>query len=218
MDQALQTADAPIEKAPVQPRRITWYIFGVMFGINLLNYLDRYIFSSIASTVAKDLHFGLDGIGFIASAFLIVYTVFTLPLGFLADSVSKKRMIAFCTILWSTSTVFSALAGNFLSLFFTRMLLGIGEAGYYPAGTALLSQNFPPSKWGKVLSWWNVGATVGLMTGFILGGMIVSSFPQGWRYAFVISSIPGLLLGILTWKFPGREPETKKTEPHSPDA
>ncbi|GCF07273.1 spinster family MFS transporter [Dictyobacter arantiisoli] len=210
MEQTLQTSKMVTEKASPLSRRVTWYIFGVMFSINLLNYLDRYIFSSIANTVAKELHFGLDGIGFIASAFLIVYTVFTLPLGFLADNLSKKRMIAFCTILWSISTVFSALANNFLSLFCTRMLLGIGEAGYYPAGTALLSQHFPSSQWGKVLSWWNVGTTVGLMTGFILGGMIVSTFPHGWRLAFLFSSIPGLLLGFLVWKFPTKDTETQK--------
>ncbi|GLV53950.1 MFS transporter [Dictyobacter sp. S3.2.2.5] len=181
-----------------------------MFGINLLNYMDRYIFSSIATAVAKDLHFGIDGIGFIASAFLIVYTIFTLPLGLLADSISKKRLIAFCTMLWSVSTIFSALATSFIALFCTRMLLGIGEAGYYPAGTALLSQRFPADKWGKVLSWWNVGATIGLMVGFILGGMIVSTSPHAWRLAFVLSSVPGILLGFLVWKFPIQEKNVRK--------
>lgn len=196
------------------------YVFWVMFLISFLNYLDRNILTGAANVVAKELNFQLDGIGYIASAFLIVYTLGTLPLGIWADRAKRKNVVASCVAVWSVATAATALATNFITLFFARMFLGIGEAGYFPAGTALMSDYFSREKRSRIMSWWSVAQLVGILAGFALGGAIAGLYPGSWRLLFIFTGIPGLLLALLAWKV--REPrrnqadeEAVELDPHS---
>lgn len=196
------------------------YVFWVMFLISFLNYLDRNILTGAANVVAKELNFQLDGIGYIASAFLIVYTLGTLPLGIWADRARRKNVVASCVAAWSVATAATALATNFITLFFARMFLGIGEAGYFPAGTALMSDYFSREKRSRIMSWWSVAQLVGILAGFALGGAIAGIYPGSWRLLFIFTGIPGLLLALLAWKV--REPrrnqadeEAIELDPHS---
>lgn len=176
------------------------YIFWIMFFINLLNYMDRYVFTGAANIIGHELNLNLDQIGFIASAFLVVYTLATLPLGAWADRAKRKNVIAICVAIWSVITALTALANSFLTLFITRMILGVGEAGYYPAGTALLSDCYKRSRRAQVMSRWTVGSVVGLMIGFIIGGEVAGIGFGYWRYAFLFTGIPGLILAFLIWR------------------
>ncbi len=126
------------------------YVFGIMFAISFLNFMDRNVFSAAANTIATELHLGIDQIGFIAFGFTIVNTLGALPLGVWADRAKRKNVVALCVTIWSLATAFTALANNFLSLFVSRMVLGIGEAGYFPAGTALMSDYFSREKRSRV--------------------------------------------------------------------
>lgn len=195
--------------------RYAVYVFWVMFFINLLNYLDRYLFIGASNRVAKELGFGLDGIGYLTSAFLIIYTLGTIPLGIWADRTKRKNVVALCVAVWSVATAFTALAGNFLTLFLSRMVLGIGEAGYFPAGTALISDYFNRAKRSRIMSWWSTGQYVGLMIGFVVGGIVTrASFPAGtWRFAFLIVGIPGLFLAFIAWRL--REPRRNQADEES---
>ena len=192
--------------------RYASYVFFVMFVINLLNYLDRYLFIGASDRVAKELGFGLDGIGYLTSAFLIIYTLGTIPLGIWADRTKRKNVVAACVAVWSAATAFTALAGNFLTLFLSRMVLGIGEAGYFPAGTALMSDYFSREKRSRVMSWWSTGQYVGLMIGFVVGGLVTAdSLPSGaWRWSFLIVGIPGLLFAWIAWRL--REPRRNQAD------
>src|SRR5258708_12499880 len=109
------------------------YVFWVMFSISFLTYLDRNVLTGAANVIAHELGFGVDGIGYIASAFLIVYTLATVPLGIWADRAKRKDVVAICVAIWSLATAFTALATNFITLFLSGMVLGVGEAGYFPA-------------------------------------------------------------------------------------
>src|SRR6266536_61021 len=80
------------------------YVFWVMFAISFLNYLDRYMLSGAINVIAKELNFGIEGIGFISSAFLLVYTFSTLPLAIWADSTNRKTVVATCVAAWSVIT------------------------------------------------------------------------------------------------------------------
>src|SRR5437667_10240202 len=132
------------------PKRIlsgyAGYVFFVMFSINFLNYLDRYVFTGAANIIGKELGLGIDQVGFLATAFVFVYAVGTLPLGIWADRWNRKNIVVICVTIWSLATAFTAIASSFWWLFISRMVLGIGEAGYYPAGTALLSDYFSRTK------------------------------------------------------------------------
>jgi MFS family permease len=198
------------------------YVFWVMFSINFLNYLDRNVLTGAANVVAHELGFGFDGIGYIASAFLIVYTLGTVPLGIWADRAKRRNVIAVSVAVWSVATAFTALASNFLTLFLSRMILGVGEAGYFPAGTALMSDYFKRSVRSRIMSWWNVGQLIGILVGFVIGGELAGIFVGSWRLAFIFTGIPGLILAFMAWKL--REPrrneadeESIELNPHSSD-
>jgi len=186
------------------------YVFWVMFSISFLNYLDRNVLTGAANVIAHELGFGVDGIGYIASAFLIVYTLATVPLGIWADRAKRKNVVAICVAIWSLATAFTALATNFITLFLSRMVLGIGEAGYFPAGTALMSDYFSRTKRSRIMSWWSVGQLVGILVGFVIGGELAGIFIGSWRLAFVFTGIPGLFLAFLAWKL--REPRRNEAD------
>ncbi len=185
-------------------------VFWVMFSISFLNYLDRNVLAGAANVVAHELGIGINGIGYIASAFLVVYTLGTLPLGIWADHAKRKNVVAICVAIWSVATAFTALASNFITLFLSRMVLGIGEAGYFPAGTALMSDYFSRAKRSRVMSWWSVGQLVGILVGFVIGGVVAGLFVGSWRLAFVFTGIPGLILAFLAWKL--REPRRNEAD------
>ena len=196
------------------------YVFWVMFFISFLNYLDRNVLTGAANVVAKELNFQLDGIGYIASAFLIIYTLGTLPLGLWADRAKRKDVVAASVAVWSVATAATALATNFATLFLSRMFLGIGEAGYFPAGTALMSDYFSREKRSRIMSWWSVAQLIGILVGFAVGGAVAGLYPGSWRLLFIFTGIPGLLLVLLVWRV--REPrrnqadeEAVELDPHS---
>lgn len=186
------------------------YAFVILFSINFLNYMDRYVFTGASTSIGQELGLGLDQLGYIASAFLIVYTLGTLPFGIWADRTRRKNVVALCVAIWSLATALTALASNFIALFLSRMVLGVGEAGYYPAGTALLSDYYSRKKRAGVMSRWGAGSLIGLMVGFILGGVIAGLGQGSWRLAFLISGIPGLVLALLAWRL--REPRRNEAD------
>ncbi|GAC1477402.1 MAG: MFS transporter [Ktedonobacteraceae bacterium] len=175
-------------------------VFAVFFAISAFNYLDRYVLLGAANVVAKELGFSLDGIGIVTSAFVIVLTFCTIPMGLLADRMMRKNVVAGCVAVWSVATALSALSINLLTLFLSRMVLGVGEAGYFPAGTALLSDYFNRASRSRVMSFWGAAQYVGVLGGFALGGALAGLYIGSWRLAFLITGIPGLLLAVLVWK------------------
>lgn len=200
--------------------RYAAYVFWIMFSINLLNYLDRYVFTGAANIIAKELGLGIDQVGFLATAFVFVYAVGTLPLGIWADRWNRKNIVAICVTIWSLTTVFTAIANGFVGLFISRMVLGIGEAGYYPACTAFLSDYYSRTKRAQVMSRWTAGSLIGLMIGFIAGGVVAGLGYGMWRVAFLFTGIPGLVLAFLAYRL--REPrrnqadeEAVELDPHS---
>ncbi len=202
------TANPDLGVTKKATRGYAMYVFWVMFSISFLNYLDRNVLSGAANVVARELGFGFDGIGVIASSFLVVYTLSTIPLGIWADRTKRKNVVAICVAIWSLATAFTALANSFLTLFISRMVLGIGEAGYFPAGTALMSDYFSRSKRSRIMSWWSVGQLIGILVGFVIGGVLAGM--GKWRLAFVFTGIPGLLLAFLAWRL--REPRRNEAD------
>ena len=186
------------------------YVFWIMFAISFLNYLDRNVLTGAANQIALELHFGVDGIGYISSAFLIVYTLCTIPMGLWADRAKRKNIVAFSVAVWSIITALTAFSFSFASLFLSRMLLGVGEAGYFPAGTALMSDYFSREKRSRIMSWWSVAQLIGILLGFVLGGVLAGLYVGSWRLAFLFTGIPGLILAYLAWRL--REPRRNQAD------
>src|SRR5205823_9791515 len=132
------------------------------------------------------------------SAFLIVYALSALPLGVWADRSIRKNIVAVCVGIWSVATAIAGFAQNIVQLFTMRAFLGIGEAGYGPASISLLGDFFSRTKRGRVLSFWSIGTLLGAAIGVALGGRIADTL--GWRWAFYIVGIPGLIAAFLAWR------------------
>ncbi|HEV7128108.1 MAG TPA: MFS transporter [Ktedonobacterales bacterium] len=177
--------------------RYAKYIFWLMFIINFLNYLDRWVFTGLSDIIQLDLKIDNTQIGLLATAFLLVYALVAMPLGFSADRVARKGIVGLGVAVWSVATVLTGFASNFLTLFGIRALLGIGEGSYYPAGTPMLAAQFPPKSRASVLARWSTGALIGAAVGFLLA----SFFDQStWRYAFFFTGVPGLIFAFLIWR------------------
>src|SRR5215469_16319682 len=172
--------------------------FTVLLIINVLNYADRYVLSAVLPKIRTDL--GLTPLqeGLLGSSFLFVYAISTLPVGVWADRSIRKNIIALCVGIWSVATGLAGFTRNFLQLFTVRSILGIGEAGYAPASLSLLGDLFSKAKRGRILSYWSAGQLIGAAFGLTVGGLIADAF--GWRYAFFIVGIPGLIAAFLAWR------------------
>jgi MFS family permease len=117
------------------------------------------------------------------------------PLGVLADHFLRKRLIAAGVTVWSVATALAAMAASFVTMFFARAAVGVGEAAYAPAATALISEKFKPEARARALSVFQVGMMVGGGAAGVIGGQIGGTF--GWRAAFLVVGVPGLLLALL---------------------
>lgn len=175
--------------------RYARYAFWLMFAMSLLNYLDRWIFTGLSPYIQKDLKFTDFQIGLLNSAFLLVYTIVAMPLGFLADRIARKVIVGAGVALWSIATIFTGLVSGFGPMLTVRSVLGIGEGSYFPAGTPLLAAYFPPSRRASILARWGVGT----ITGAAIGFLAASFFTHGsdWRYAFFFTGVPGFVAAML---------------------
>jgi MFS transporter, Spinster family, sphingosine-1-phosphate transporter len=194
------------------PRGYARYVLAVMVGINFLNYLDRYILPAVATRIQAEFHLSDSEVGLLGSAFLLVYAVATIPFGLWADRGVRKTVVGVGVTIWSVATLFTGLARNYVQLFIARAVLGVGEASYYPAGTALLGDYFKKEGRGRAMSIWAAGTAVGIAVGFAGGGIIASRF--GWRVAFYLTAIPGLIFALLAFGI--REPLRGAAEERGP--
>jgi MFS transporter, Spinster family, sphingosine-1-phosphate transporter len=182
--------------------RYAVYVLGLMVATNCLNYVDRWVGSAVAPLIQAELHLSDFGLGLLGSTFTLVYALGALPFGLWADRGARRVVIGTGVAVWSTATLLSGLASGLAQLVATRALLGLGEGGYYPAGTSLLGDYVPRALRGRAMSIWGAGAAVGIALGFAGGGLLAAS--SGWRAAFFVCAAPGLVLAILAFRL--REP------------
>ncbi|HTK11901.1 MAG TPA: MFS transporter [Ktedonobacteraceae bacterium] len=172
--------------------------FVVLLIINILNYADRAILPAVLPKLQADLGINDFQAGLLGSSFLFIYAIATLPLGILADRGTRKNIVAACVGIWSVATALAGMAQNFMQLFFLRSILGIGEAGYAPASLSMIGDLFPREHRGRILSIWSIGNLIGTALGMIVGGQVADRF--GWRWAFYLVGIPGLIVAFLIWR------------------
>jgi len=176
--------------------RAAVYALTVLTFINLFNYVDRWIVSAVLESLKRsELHLTDTQLGFLPTGFLIIYTLTSPIFGILGDRKSRPPLIAIGVALWSIATSLGGFARGFISLFIARSGVGVGEAAYGTIAPALLSDTFPLSKRGRVLSIFFCAIPVGSAAGYVLGGFMNAHF--GWRAAFWIAGLPGLVLSVL---------------------
>jgi MFS family permease len=187
-----------------QPR--AWLVsaswgLAILTLINLFNYLDRFVVASLFESLKHSAFAPNDRqLGLLMSAFLIVYMLAAPIFGALGDRRSRPRLIAFGVACWSLATALSGLVGSYLALVVARASVGIGEAAYGTIAPSLLSDYFPVSRRGRVMAIFFCAIPVGSALGYVIGGLIDVHF--GWRMAFFVAGIPGLLLAALCLLLP----------------
>lgn len=183
--------------------------------ILVFNFVDRQIIAILAEHIRADL--GLDDaqLGFLyGTAFAVVFALFGLPLGRLADLWSRTGVIALATGAWSLMTVLSAAARTFGQLAAARVGVGIGEAGLTPAAHSLLSDYFPPNRRAAIIGIYSSGLYVGAGLSLAIGGVVADWW--GWRAAFLVAGLPGLGLALWVRTMPEPRPAHAPARPAFP--
>lgn len=173
----------------------------LLLAINLFNFIDRYVLAAVLPAIQKD--FFPEGgeytktlLGGLSTAFMVAYMLLSPVFGWLADRWPRWGIIGVAVIAWSLASGASGLASMYLTLLLTRCFVGIGEAAYGPVAPTLISDLYPVKVRGYVLSWFYAAIPVGSALGYVLGGVVADS-PLGWRWAFFLVVLPGVVLGIL---------------------
>lgn len=193
---------APQTEAAVPWR--SWYALGVLFVVYVFNFLDRSILGILAQPIKDDLGLSDTQMGFLGGiAFAIFYTFIGIPIARLADRTVRRSLLAVCLALWSGMTVLCGFAANFVHLLLARIGVSIGEAGGSPPSHSMISDLFPEHRRATALSIYALGIPVGAMLGSLFGGVLNDEF--GWRMAFIIVGVPGLLLALVV-RFTMAEP------------
>ena len=164
----------------------------VLFAINTLNFYDRHVPGALTEPIRKEFHLTDTQIGLLGSAFIWIYALVGVPLGRIADSASRKKLLAAAIVIWSSLTASAAFAGSFAMLLFSRVGVGVGEAGCAPTATSWLGDLFPPNKRSRVLALFMLGVPVGGALSFFFSGPLAQAY--GWRAAMVLAAAPALLL------------------------
>jgi MFS family permease len=203
---------------PYPSAAAAWYTVAILFMFYWLSILDRLIISLLVKPIRQDLNISDFELSLLQGfAFGIFYAICGLPLGWLVDRMSRRKIIYFGVTVWSFATFSCGLARNYFQLFLSRVGVGAGEASLSPAAYSLLADSFPPQKLTLAITIFGLGSLIGTGMAYALGGMVVEMASNGdpvilpligeakpWQLVFMVIGLPGVLLALLAFTL--REP------------
>ena len=192
-------------------RRRAWLFLALLFLAGICSVIDRSVLNFVADPVRRDLGIDDQQIGLLQGlAFGLFYACMGVPMGLLADRISRRNLVAGGIGLWSLATIGGGLAADFRHLFAARLLVGLGEAALSPAAISLIADLFPPDRRGRPISLFMMGQAIAAGLGISLTGLIVAAAGRGafagvpqfgglapWRIAFILFGSAGLLIAAL---------------------
>ncbi|MCG3197523.1 MAG: MFS transporter [Candidatus Omnitrophica bacterium] len=174
--------------------RTSTYALAVLFAINAMNFFDRMILGAVTEPIRKEWQLSDTAIGWLGTAFTLIYAAVGLPIGALADRASRKTILGIGVFVWSLLTAASGLSRSFWQLFVYRLGVGIGEAACAPAATSLIGDLYPSAKRSRALSIFMMGLPIGIALSFLVSTQVAHDY--GWRAAFYVAGLPGILCGL----------------------
>ncbi|RRV06846.1 MFS transporter [Pseudomonas sp. v388] len=186
-----------------------WRVLFLLFLANLFNFFDRTIPAIIVEPIRLEWHLSDFQLGLLGTAFTLVYAIAGLPLGRIADTGSRKKLMGWGLAVWSGLTAVNGMATSFWSFLLVRMGVGIGEASYAPAANSLIGDLFPAHRRSRAMGIFMLGLPLGLLLAFFTIGAMVKAF-DSWRAPFFIAAVPGLVLAVFIFFI--REPKRGAAE------
>jgi MFS family permease len=174
------------------------YTLFILFAINLLNFYDRYIPGALAEPIRKEWGLSDSQLGWLTFAFTLLYAVVGLPLGRWSDRGKRPQILTLGVAAWSILTAASGIAWNYGSMFAVRLGVGVGEAVCAPASNSLIGDLYPAAQRARAIAFFMLGLPLGGFLGTYVSGHVAAAY--GWRMAFYVGCIPGLLLTIPTMR------------------
>lgn len=186
----------------------SYYALIILTLLNLLNYIDRFIFATLIPYIEKDFHFTDEQFGLIGGAFTIVYTLLSPIYGYFADRRARTGLISSGIAIWSLATAAGGVAQSYWQLFVARAAVGIGEASFVTISPGFLSDYFDRRRRGLAFGVFFAAVPLGQAFGFILGGKLGDPSVLGWRHTLYVVGGPGLVMALIAHFL--REPERGK--------
>ena len=177
----------------------------VLFLVNVLNYYDRQALGAVVEPLRHEFHLSDTQLALIPTLFTIIYAIAGLPLGRIADTGSRKRLLAVGVAAWAGLTALGAAAANFAMLLFTRLGVGVGEAVCAPAATSWIGDLVPAKGRARALAGFMMAVPIGVMLSLAVTGPVAQA--RGWRIALAVAALPAVLLipALLALEEPRRE-------------
>ncbi len=184
-------------------------LLAVLALINFVNYADRQVLNPLLPLLRQHFQATDTQLGWLQSGLAIVLALASIPFGFLADRVSRPKIIAFGVLFWSAAAMYSGIASMFALLFVARALVGVGEAAYAPAAQSLISDSFPRKIRAMSQAVFASGMLLGSVSGLALGGIMGER--HGWQHAFLVVGALGILPGLTAFGLhePPRRPRSE---------
>ncbi len=186
------------------------YVLGLLAVVYTFNFIDRQILAILLPAIENE--FGLSDtvLGFLAgTAFALFYATLGVPIALLADRWNRRNLIALALAIWSGMTALSGMAANVTQLALARIGVGIGEAGCSPPAHSMIADLYAPAERSTAMGIFTLGISSGIMLAYLAGGWVAENI--GWREAFFIVGIPGLVLALLV-RFTIDEPRRGESE------
>ena len=190
--------------ARVNQRKPLWPVASlvVLTGLNLLDYIDRWILASVFTPLKAELHLSDEQLGTLQSAFIWGYFLTAPIFGYLGDRIPRRWLIAGGVAVWSLGTLMTGHVSQLASLMIFRVLVGFGEASFGTISPAWIADLFPARLRNNAISIFYLAIPVGSAVGYLIGGTVAAHY--SWRAAFLWAGYPGLLLACLLFVL--REP------------
>ena len=180
------------------------YVLGVLVVTYTFNFIDRQILGILVEPIKRDLGVSDTFMGLLTGlAFAVFYTLMGIPIARIADRANRRNLIAVALAIWSTFTALQGVAQNAWQLMVFRIGVGVGEAGCSPPSHSIIADYYPQNRRASALGIYSLGIPVGILFGFLVGGWMEQYF--GWRWAFCVVGLPGLLLALVV-RFTVKEP------------
>jgi len=189
----------------------SWYALVVLFAINLMNFFDRQLLGGVGEGIRREWALSDTALGLLGTVFTLLYAVVGLPLGRLSDTIQRRKILAGGVFVWSLLTALSGVARSFAQLIVARLGVGVGEATCSPASTSLIGDIVKPTMRARAVAIWMLGLPLGLGLANGAGGWILQNW--GWRNAFYIAAVPGILCAVAAWSM--TEPPRGTLEQHA---